>query len=45
MSVINQAYCAIVNLTSVFHVCHVIDNEFRHNIVRVAVDSQTILTL
>ena len=25
-------------LTSVFHVCPVIDHEFRHNIVKVAVD-------
>ena len=29
----------IIKLTSVFHVCSVIDDEFHHNIVKVAVDS------
>lgn len=35
-------YCLLVNLpskfTSVFHVCPVIEHEFHHNIVKVAVD-------
>ena len=36
----------INKLTSVFScVCPVIDNEFRHNIVKVAVDPQTTLTM
>ena len=34
-------YCCPFNkLTSVFCVCPVIDHEFRHNIVKVAVDPQ-----
>ena len=37
--------CYINKLTSVFHASPVIDHEFRHNIVKVTVDSQTTLTM
>ena len=39
-------YSLVNKLTSVFLcVCPVIDYEFRHNIVKVAVDPQTTLTM
>jgi len=46
----NKYYFASVNLTcqidvSFLCVCPVIDHKFRHNIVKVAVDPQTTLTI
>ena len=35
---LSRNYDHVNKLTSVFHACAIIDHEFRHNIVKVAVD-------